>query len=310
MTTRVLLAGATGVVGRALVPLLRERGYQVTALVRDPARATGLELDEVVVADALDEPAVRAAVESARPDVVVHQLTALRQSIAEGLEQTSRLRTEGTRILVDAARVAGVGKVVAQSISFCTAPIGGPVLAEDAPLYLDAPDAGWASTVGAVAEHERLVLSTPDVTGIVLRYGTLYGPGTLYHPAGAVGGAVMRGRMPLPEDAAGVMSFLHVEDAARAAVDAVHAAESNISGLFNITDDEPAAAADWLPAYASALGAPAPRTVPAKLAERLLGWFTAYQLTAMRGAANDRAAQALGWKPSLPSWRAQLASAD
>ena len=308
MTTRVLLAGATGVVGRSLVPLLRARGYQVTALVRDPARAAGLDLDEVLVADALDEPAVRAAVDSARPDVVVHQLTALRQSIAEGLEQTSRLRTEGTRILVDAARAAGVGKVVAQSISFCTAPIGGPVLAEDAPLYLDAPDAGWASTVGAVAEHERLVLTTPDVTGIVLRYGTLYGPGTLYHRTGAVGGAVARGRMPLPENADGVMSFLHVEDAARAAVDAVQAAEANISGLFNITDDEPATAADWLPAYASALGAPAPRTMPAKMAERLLGWFTAYQLTAMRGAANGRAAEALGWKPSLPSWRAQLAS--
>jgi nucleoside-diphosphate-sugar epimerase len=308
MTTRVLLAGATGVVGRPLVPLLRARGHHVTALVRDPARAAGLDLDEIIVADALDEPTVRAVVDSARPDVVLHQLTALRQPIALGLEQTSRLRTEGTRILVEAARAAGVGKVVAQSISFCTAPIGASVLTEDAPLYLDAPNAGWAATVGAVAEHERLVLNTPDVTGIVLRYGTLYGPGTLYHSTGAVGGSVARGRLPLPESAAGVMSFLHVEDAARAAVDAVGAAEANISGLFNVADDEPAAATDWLPAYAALLGAPAPRTVPTKMAERLLGWFPAYQLTALRGASTARAAEALGWKPSLPSWRARLAS--
>ncbi|MDT3396399.1 NAD(P)-dependent oxidoreductase [Streptomyces sp. B1866] len=301
---RVLLAGATGRVGRALVPRLRARGHHVTALVRDPSRAAGLDLDGVVVADALDGAAVRAAVPPARPDVVVHQLTALRAGTPDDLAHTARLRTEGTAHLIAAARAAGAARIVAQSIAFATAPHGGRVLTEDAALYLDAPDPGWARTVDAVADLERQVLGAPDLPGTVLRYGTLYGPGTLYDRAGRLGGAVARGRLPLPETAAGVTSFLHVEDAARAAVAAVEAAAD---GVFNVTDDDPAEAAVWLPEYARLLGAPAPRTLPAELAERLLGWFTAYQLTALRGAANDRARQALDWKPAVPSWRAALA---
>jgi len=304
MTTRVLLAGATGVVGRALVPLLRERGHHVTALVRDPSRAAGLDLDGVVVADALDPAAVRSAVRSARPDAVVHQLTALRGS-AEGLALTARLRTEGTGHLIAAAAEAGAGRFVAQSIAFATAPLGGPVLTEDAALYLDAPDPGWALTVRAVADLERQVLGAGALSGAVLRYGTLYGPGTLYHRTGTVGDLVGRGKLVLPESAAGVTSFLHVADAARAAVAAL---ESDAGGVFNVADDEPAAADVWVPEYARLLGAPRPRVVPAGLTERMLGWFTGHQLTAMRGAANDRARQTLGWQPSVPSWRAALAT--
>lgn len=305
MTARVLVAGATGVVGRSLVPLLRARGHEVIALVREPSRATRLDLDGVVMADALDEAAVRSAVLSARPDVVVHQLTGLRTSGPEGLEYTARLRTEGTTHLIDAAREAGATRIVAQSIAFATAPRGGPVLTEDAGLYLDAPDPGWARTVRAITEFERLVQGTTDLSGIVLRLGTLYGPGTLYDPAGPIGGAAARGRLPLPETAAGVTSFLHVEDAARATVAAV---EADIGGVFNVTDDEPAAASTWVPEYARLLGAPTPRTVPTELVERLLGWFTGYQLTAMRGAANDLVRETLGWKPTVPSWRTGLAA--
>jgi nucleoside-diphosphate-sugar epimerase len=214
------------------------------------------------------------------------------------------LRTEGTRNLMDAARAAGVGRFVAQSIAFCTAPSGGPVLAEDAPLYLDAPDPAWARTVRAVAEHERLVLATPDVTGMVLRYGTLYGPGTLYHPTGRIGDAVARGRLPLPESANGITSFLHVEDAARAAVEAV---ETDIGGVFNVADDEPVTADEWVPTYARLLGASAPRTIPTPMLGRLLGWLTAYQFTEMRGASNEQARRALGWEPWVPNWRTRLA---
>ncbi|MFD8510743.1 NAD-dependent epimerase/dehydratase family protein [Streptomyces antimycoticus] len=304
MTARVLVAGATGVIGRALVPLLRARGHHVTALVREPSRAAGLDLDGVVVADALEAEAVRAAVLSARPDVVVHQLTALRGPTAEGFEPTARLRTEGAAHLIAAAEAAGAERMVAQSIAFATAPRGGPVLTEDAPLYVDAPDPGWALTTRAIAELERRILAAAHLSGTVLRYGTLYGPGTLYHRAGAIGGAVARGRLPLPEPAAGITSFLHVEDAARAAVCAV---EADTDGVFNVADDDPAEAAVWLPEYARLLGAPPPRTVPAQLAERLLGWLTSYQLTAMRGAANDRVRQALNWKPTVPSWRTRLA---
>ncbi|WNE94404.1 NAD(P)-dependent oxidoreductase [Streptomyces luomodiensis] len=306
MTARVLVAGATGVIGRALVPLLRAHGHHVTALVREPSRAAGLDPDDLVVADALDAPAVRAAVASARPEVVVHQLSALRGSTAQGLEHTARLRTEGTAHLIAAAEAAGARRIVAQSIAFATAPHGGPVLTEDAPLHLDAPDPGWALTTRAIAELERRVLGAAALSGVVLRYGTLYGPGTLYHRGGAIGAAVARGRLPLPEPAAGVTSFLHVEDAARAALHAVEADE--VRGVFNVADDDPAEAAVWLPEYARLLGAPPPRVVPAQLAERMLGWLTSHQLTAMRGAANDRIRRELDWKPATPSWRTRLAA--
>ncbi|MBA6434667.1 NAD-dependent epimerase/dehydratase family protein [Streptomyces sp. GMR22] len=305
MTARVLVAGATGVIGRALVPLLSARGHHVTALVREPSGAASLSPDGVVVADALDAEAVRAAVLSARPEVVVHQLTALRGPTAEGLEHTARLRTEGTAHLIAAAEAAGARRMVAQSIAFATAPDGGPVLTEDAPLHVDAPDPGWALTARAIAELERRVLGAAHLSGTVLRYGTLYGPGTLYHHGGAIHDAVARGRLPLPDPATGVTSFLHVEDAARAAVRAV---EADTDGVFNVADDDPAEAAVWLPEYARLLGAPPPRTVPAPLAERMLGWLTAHQLTAMRGASNDRIRQALDWKPSIPSWRTRLAA--
>ncbi|MFI5795761.1 NAD-dependent epimerase/dehydratase family protein [Streptomyces sp. NPDC051677] len=299
---RILVAGATGVVGRPLVGALRARGHQVSALVREETRAP--EADEVVVADALDRDAVRSAVSAVRPEVVVHQLSALRllrDDPPEAFAQTARLRTEGTAHLVEAARAAGARRLVAQSIAFAAAPAGPAVLDEDAPLYTDAPDPGWAATVRAVAELERLVLSgAPGLAGVVLRYGALYGPGTAYARDGGTGQRVLAGKLPLPEGGAGITSFLHVDDAVGAAVAAV---ESEAGGVFHVTDDEPAPAARWLPHYARTLGAPPPRTVPAAFAPRLLGWFMTHQLTTARGAASDRAHAALGWKPQRPDWR-------
>jgi nucleoside-diphosphate-sugar epimerase len=301
---RVLVAGATGVVGRPLVGALRARGHHVAALVRRGSRARAPEADALVVADALDREAVRSAVADARPEVVVHQMTALRllrDDPPGAFELTARLRTEGTAHLVEAARAAGVRRLVAQSVAFAAAPAGEPVLDEDAPLYVDAPDAGWAATVRAVAELERRVLSAaPDPEGVVLRYGTLYGPRTAYARTGGTAQAVLAGKLPLPGDGAGIMSFLHVEDAVAAAVAAV---ESDATGVFHVTDDDPAPAAQWLPHFARMLAGPSPRTVPAALAPRLLGWFMAHQLTSAHGAANDRARAALGWKPLRPSWR-------
>ncbi|MET8980061.1 NAD(P)-dependent oxidoreductase [Streptomyces sp. NPDC004539] len=298
---RVLVAGASGVVGRPLVGALRARGHRVSALVRDASRAP--EADEVVVADALDRSSVLTAVSAARPEVVVHQLSALSllgDDPAEAFARTARLRTEGTRHLVEAVRACGARRLVAQSIAFAAAPAGPDVLDEHAPLYLDAPDPGWAATVRAVAVLEELV---QGVQGVVLRYGALYGPGTVYARAGGTGQRVLAGRLPLPSGGAGVTSFLHVEDAVGAAVRAV---ESEAFGVFHVTDDEPAAAVQWLPHYAKALGAPAPRVVPEALAPRLLGWFTAHQLTAARGADNSRASVTLGWRPRRPSWREGL----
>ncbi|MFI1355260.1 NAD-dependent epimerase/dehydratase family protein [Streptomyces sp. NPDC020898] len=301
---RVLVAGATGVVGHPLVGALRARGHQVSALVREESRARAPEADAVVVADALDHEALSAAVSDVRPEVVVHQMSALRllrDDPPGAFALTARLRTEGTANLVAAARAAGARRLVAQSIAFAAAPTGDPVLDEDAPLYVDAPDPGWASTVRAVAELESQVLSaSPELSGLVLRYGTLYGPGTAYARTGGTAQRVLGGKFPLPEGGAGITSFLHVEDAVGAAVAAV---ESEAIGAFHITDDEPAPAADWLPHFADALGAPPPRTIPAAMAPRLLGWFMAHQLTTAAGASNARAGTELGWKPLRPSWR-------
>ncbi|WP_328845586.1 NAD-dependent epimerase/dehydratase family protein [Streptomyces sp. NBC_00258] len=301
---RVLVAGATGVVGHPLVGALRARGHEMVALVREESRARAPEADAVVVADALDRKGLLSAVSAARPEVVVHQMTALRLLPADPVEAfalTARLRTEGTANLVAAARAAGARRLVAQSVAFAAAPAGDPVLDEDAPLYVDAPDAGWAATVRAVAELERQVLGGgPDLAGVVLRYGTLYGPGTAYARIGGTGQRVLAGKLPLPGGGAGITSFVHVGDAVGAAVAAV---ESEATGVFHVTDDDPAPAAQWLPHYARTLGGPAPRTIPAALAPRLLGWFMTHQLTAARGAANDRARTELGWKPLRPSWR-------
>ncbi|WP_327723822.1 NAD(P)-dependent oxidoreductase [Streptomyces europaeiscabiei] len=299
---RVLVAGATGVVGHPLVGALRARGHHVSALVRQGSRSRAPEADEVIVADALDRDAVLSAVSAARPEVVVHQLSALRllrDDPRGAFALTALLRTEGTAHLIESARAAGARRLVAQSIAFAAAPAGDPVLDEDAPLYVDAPDPGWASTVRAVAELERQVTGS-DMEGVVLRYGTLYGPRTAYARTGTTSGSVLAGRLPLPGGGAGIMSFLHVEDAVGAAVAGV---EADATGVFHVTDDDPAPAAQWLPHLARVLAAPSPRTVPAALAPRLLGWFMAHQLTSAHGAANDRARTALGWKPARPSWR-------
>ncbi|MDX3616428.1 NAD-dependent epimerase/dehydratase family protein [Streptomyces europaeiscabiei] len=282
---RVLVAGATGVVGHPLVGALRARGHHVSALVRQGSRSRAPEADEVIVADALDRDAVLSAVSAARPEVVVHQLSALRllrDDPRGAFALTALLRTEGTAHLIESARAAGARRLVAQSIAFAAAPAGDPVLDEDAPLYVDAPDPGWASTVRAVAELERQVTGS-DMEGVVLRYGTLYGPRTAYARTGTTSGSVLAGRLPLPGGGAGIMSFLHVEDAVGAAVAGV---EADATGVFHVTDDDPAPAAQWLPHLA-----------------RLLGWFMAHQLTSAHGAANDRARTALGWKPARPSWR-------
>jgi len=312
---RVLVAGATGLIGQALLPLLRARGHHVTALVRvPPGPLWSTPPDQIVVADAMDPAATRAAVLAAAPEVVVHQMTALRTPAGErpeeALARTAALRTKGTANLLDAARTAGARRIVAQSIAFATEPPAEPdagtaALDEDAPLYRDAPDESWATSVRAVAELERLVLGDPALPGVVLRYGMLFGSGTRYDPTGLVAASLRAGRMPIPGTGGGVTSFVSVADAAVATVPAVEGADT---GMFNIVDDEPAPANVWLPEYARQLGGPAPRVVPPELAQRLLGWFTTYQLTRLAGASNERARTRLGWRPTV-SWRTGLAAA-
>jgi len=284
---RILVAGGTGAVGRRLVPMLVAAGHDVTGLGRSPGRlellrATGAR---ALAADVLDASALRRVVADAAPDVVVHQLTDLSAAVPA---DNGRVRREGTRNLVDAALAAGVRRMLAQSISWAYAPGEGPA-EEPVPLDVDAPGPR-ASMVGSVAALEAAVAEVE--THVVLRYGILYGPGTWYAPDGAVA-AALAGRPDAPpflgslRPGPDVSSFLHVDDAARAAV----AALEWPSGPVNVVDDEPAAGRDWLPVLSGALGVPAP--APVDDAERT-PWA--------RGASNALA-RARGWAPRWGSWR-------
>lgn len=300
---RVFVAGATGVIGRALVPALLRDGHAVTGMTRSPARAAALERGgaAAVVCDALDARRLTGAVRDARPEAVVHVLTDLPGSfrrLARGAGANNRLRREGTRNLVAAAARAGVRRVVAESIAFLYAPEGEMVKAEDGRPWTDAPRS-FAATVGALLELERAVTETPGIEGVVLRYGWLYGPGTWFAREGLAARLVRR-RL-FPRVGGGLVSWLHVEDAAGAAVRALSA---GVPGIYNVVDDTPVGWGDWLSEYARLLDAPRPLPVPTGVADRL-GGFT---LTRQRGATNARARRELGWRPVHADWRAGFAA--
>jgi 2-alkyl-3-oxoalkanoate reductase len=306
---RVFLAGATGALGRALVPALLGAGHEVVAMTRSPGKAPALEAAGAtpVVCDALDRDALRRAVVSAAPEVVVHELTDLPHSYRElrkGIEATSRLRSEGTRNLVDAGLAAGARRVVAQSIAFLYAPEGEEVKDERGRPWTDAP-APFDAAVAALLELEHTVTQTPGIDGLVLRYGAFYGAGTWYASDGDVADQVRRRRFPLVGNAAGRISWIHVQDAASATVRAV---EGGASGIFNVVDDEPVSFAEWLPAYARLLGAKSPRRVPRWLARFVAGTLAVSVMTEQRAARADKAKRELGWRPRYPSWRLGFAA--
>jgi nucleoside-diphosphate-sugar epimerase len=298
---RVLLAGATGVIGRQAVPVLTAAGHQVTGLARAPARLTDAE---VVAADALDATAVAGAVRWAAPDVIVHMLTAIPDPVdprhlARDMALTNRLRTQGTANLLAAAK--GV-RVIAQGVAYAYDPAGSPVKDEDAPLWHH-PPSQFAPVVAAADEQERRVTAAG---GLVLRLGHLYGPGSSYAPDGGLARRLRGGRLPLIGDGASMFSFIHAHDAATAILAAVdHPAAS---GVLNVVDDQPTLVHDWLPEMAAMLGGPAPRHVPAWLAWLFVGgWGVAY-MTGLAGASNAHACQQLDWKPTYSGWRDGLAA--
>jgi nucleoside-diphosphate-sugar epimerase len=305
---RVFVAGATGLIGSRAARLLIEAGHEVSALARTEERAEPLrELGVgVSVTDVFDAELLRGALKLAQPEVVMHQLTVLPDRLdaadaAAKFAENARVRVEGTRALVDAAAAAGAGRVVAQSIAFAYAPVGGWVKDESAPLFLDAPGT-WGRSVGAVAELERQVLEARGMDGVVLRYGALYGPGTWYD--GTIAEAVRAGSMPLIGEGEGMQSFIHLDDAASAAVAALDAAP----GTYNVVDDEPVRARDWLPLFARSLGAPEPPRLTAEEGLERAGWSAVHRMTEQRGASNAHALDCLGWEPEHPSWRAELAA--
>jgi nucleoside-diphosphate-sugar epimerase len=249
----------------------------------------------------LDEIEVSQAIADAKPDVIVNLMTALSapaRDYATWLAVTNRLRTEGTTFLMRAARDAACRRVVAQSASFMTQP-GSGLTDESAPLYVDGPGP-IGSHIRANIEAENLVLDTPGIEGVVLRYGFLYGEGTAIGPGGDIATAVKAGDMPIVGDGAGRYPFVHVVDAAAVTLQAI---DRGSPGVYNVVDDEPAAQADWLPHLARLLDAPPPRRVSEEDAEKQFGVQAVYYGNRLPAAGNARAKSELGFRPHFPSWQ-------
>jgi nucleoside-diphosphate-sugar epimerase len=309
---RVFVAGATGAIGRQLVPRLVSAGHEVTGMTRSKSKQGVIrELGAVpVVADALDPEQVAEVVGRARPEVIVHQLTAL-----SGVERyterdaapTNRLRTDGTDHLLSAGQAVGVRRFVAQGIAGfgAYARSGGPVKSEEDPLD-PAPVREMRETLAAIRHLEKAVIGAEWTEGIVLRYGVFYGPGTSLARGAEQFELVRKRKFPLVGDAGGVWSFIHVADAAEATVAAV---EHGSRGVYNVVDDDPAPVAEWLPALAQTLGGKKPLRVPRFVGRLFAGEPGVVMMTEIRGASNDKAKRELGWRPAHSTWREGFAAA-
>jgi nucleoside-diphosphate-sugar epimerase len=305
---KIFVAGATGALGRPLVAQLVKNGHEVTGMTRSESKQDLLrELGaRPVVADALDPDTVARAVAEAEPDVIVHQLTAIGAFNPRRMERdfaaTNRLRTEGTDHLLAAGRAVGVKRFVAQSFApWPYARTGGMVKSEDDPLDTT-PPAQVRTTLEAIKYLEGAVTGADWTEGIALRYGGFYGPGTSVslNPLGEQVEMIRARKLPLAGKGTAVWSFIHIEDAAAATVEAI---EHGKRGVYNVVDDDPAPVSEWLPALAKALGAKPPRRVPLLLARIAGGEAAAIMMTELRGASNTKAKRELGWQPRYPSWR-------
>lgn len=299
---RVLVAGATGVVGRQLVPQLIAAGHEVSATTRSQPKIESLRAAgaEPYLLDGLDGTAVGAVVARARPDVIVHEMTAIPpmmnfRTFEQTFAATNRLRTTALDHLLGAARAQGVSRLIAQSYAgWPNVRAGGPVKTEADPLD-PAPPAAMRSTLDAIRYLEQAVTSAP-LSGLALRYGSLYGPG-----ASEVFVRLLRRRqVPIIGDGSGVWSFLHVTDAAAATVAAVSQGDP---GVYNVVDDEPATVAEWLPVMARGAGARPPWHVPGWLGRLAAGEAGLSMMTQVRGSSNAKAKRELGWTPVWATWR-------
>ena len=311
---KVFVAGATGAIGRKLVPQLVARGHEVVGMTsseskQDVVRSLGAR---PVVADALDGDAVAQAAASAEPEVIVHQLTALsgKMSMRDArhpdrspmAQMTSRLRTQGTDNLLAAGRAAGARRFVAQSFgSFRFARTGGPVQSEADPFDQDGAGVRQPG-LQALLYLEQAVTTVEWGEGLALRYGSFYGPGTgmSLAPDAVMAAPIRKRRFPIVGDGGGVWSFVQIEDAAAATAIAV---ERGQPGVYNVVDDEPAPVWEWLPVLASALGAKPPRRIPRWLGRLAAGEVATLMMTEARGASNAKAKRELGWQLRYPSWR-------
>jgi nucleoside-diphosphate-sugar epimerase len=303
---RVLVAGATGVIGRPLVGQLRQAGHQVSGTTRSERGAEvlrGLDVEPAIV-DARDADALRRVVIEAEPEVVINQLTNLPQKLdykraEQTFGKTNELRGRAGPALAGAAAEAGARRLIAQSVCFVYASTGKRAHDEDDPLFQPPPDTPAGQGTIALESLERSTLETPRVEGVVLRYGFFYGPGSAYAGDGAWAEDARRRRLPLVGKGTGIFSFAHIEDC----VSATMAAVERGSGIYNVCDDDPAPMSEWLPVYTEALGAKPPRRVPLWLARLFIGKQAANMSTALEGASNAKAKRELDWQPRYPSWR-------
>jgi 2-alkyl-3-oxoalkanoate reductase len=304
---KVFVAGASGAIGKRLVPQLVSRGYVVVAMTHTPGNADALRARgaEPVIADGLDRDAVMKAVMRAEPDVVIHEMTGLARGTGlkrfdEDFALTNQLRTVGTDNLLVAARTAGARRFVAQSFgNWNYERTGSGPKSETDPLDPE-PPAQQRVSLAALRYLETAVTGTDDIEGIVLRYGNLYGPDTTFAADGAVVPMLRKRRWPIIGDGAGVWSFVHVDDAAAATAAAVEDARP---GIYNIADDDPAPVATWLPELARVLGAKPPRSVPVWVGRLVAGEVGVSMMTRIRGASNAKARRELAWEPWFASWR-------
>jgi nucleoside-diphosphate-sugar epimerase len=308
---KILLAGATGGMGRQLVPRLVAAGHDVVGMTRNPAKRDAVTAlgATPVIADALDPDQVARAVATAEPEAIIHQLTAIGaidpRHFDRSFALTNRLRSEGTDHLLSAGRALGVKRFLAQSYtSWPYARTGSPVKDENDPLD-PTPAREMRESMRAIRHLEDAVTGADWTVGIVLRYGAFYGPGTSMAPGGEQFEMVRKRRFPVVGDGAGVWSFVHIGDAAQATVAALSAGER---GIYNVVDDEPAPVAEWLPALAQAIGAPKPWRVPRWAGRLFAGDAGAMMMTEVRGAANAKAKRELHWQPEHPSWRQGFAA--
>jgi 2-alkyl-3-oxoalkanoate reductase len=302
---KIFVAGASGVIGKRLLPKLIEAGHQVTAMSRTAKNAEAIKATgaHFVMGDAFSGGMMNNLLMSAKPDILIHQMTSLpdridTSDVATQLAENDRLRVLGTRNIVSAAVAAGCKRVIAQSVAFAYDPSGTGLKAETDLLYGSAPKA-FNGMIASVVSLERAVMKEPKLEGVVLRYGYLYGPETAYAKGGTFAEDVKARKIAIIGDGTGVYSFLHVDDAVAATLLAIQGPP----GVYNIVDNEPAAIKDWLPYYAQSLQAKEPKTAGKFLASFGAGPYGLYLMLEQKGASNAKAKQQLGFAPKYASWR-------
>jgi nucleoside-diphosphate-sugar epimerase len=306
-TMKVFVAGATGVVGRRLVPMLVAAGHRVTAMTRSPEKVDALRRigAEAVIADGLDRGALRRTMNMVRPEIVIHQMTGLAKAKSfkkfdDEFALTNRLRTEGTDYLVEAARSAGVRRFIAQSYGNWNYERTGTDLKSEIAPFDSNPPANQRKSLEAIKHCEAAVVAADGIEGFALRYGNFYGPGTGLSVGGDLVKLVRKRQMPIIGNGAGIWCFIHVDDAASATIAAM---TRGTPGIYNIVDDEPAPVAVWLPELARALSAKPPLHVAVWIGRLAVGEVGVSMMTQIRGASNAKAKLELVWQPRYRTWR-------